>query len=62
MRPAWAEPVRSRTNKQTPRVLRIAFPFEVMEVNHNRRRNPLWEGGFAVLDTNLSAQRKVCLT
>ena len=62
MTPALAEPVRSRKSRQIPRVLRIAFPFEVMEVNQSRRRILLRYGGFAALDKNLSAQRKGCLT
>jgi hypothetical protein len=29
--PALAEPVRSKTSRETPKVLRIVFPFEVDE-------------------------------
>lgn len=62
MTPALAEPDRSRTSRQIPSDLRIAFPFEVMEINQSCRRILLRYGGFAALDRNLSAQRKACLT
>ena len=62
MRPALAGMVRSRISRETPKVLRIVFPFEVMETNQCRRRILLRDGGFAAADKNLSPQGRACLT
>jgi hypothetical protein len=62
MMPALAEPVRSKTSRQTPRVLRIAFPFEVMGANQSRRRILLRDGGFAAYDHFWSCAKKGGLT
>jgi hypothetical protein len=62
MMPALAEPVRSRTNRQTPRVLRITFPFEVMGANQTRRRILLRYGGFVALDRKWASAKRGVLT
>jgi hypothetical protein len=62
MIPALADPVRRRTSKQTPKLLRIAFPFEVIEANQSRRRILLRDGGFAVHDQKWSCAKKGGLT
>jgi hypothetical protein len=62
MMPALAELVRSRTSRETPRDLRIAFPFEVMGANQSRRRILLRYGGFAAYDQIWSYETKGGLT
>jgi hypothetical protein len=62
MMPALAELVRSKTSRQTPRVLRITFPFEVIEANQRRRRILMRYGGFAVHDQIRSCAKRGVLT
>jgi hypothetical protein len=62
VRPAWAELVRSRISRQTPKVLCIAFPFVITGANQRRRRILLKDGGFVAADKNLSPQGRACLT
>lgn len=60
--PALVEPVRSRTSRQTPRVLRITSPFEVNGSSSTSPPYPVEDGGFAALDGKPSSARKVGLT
>lgn len=62
MIPALVVPVRSKISRETPRVLRITFPFEVMGANQSCRRILLRDGGFAVHDQIWSYAQKGGLT